>query len=144
VVPREEGVPDAARDGRVGGERLVEGGLVLPAVTGLERLVEEAGAINERTKLIGGGAVAGDLVLRRAEVGHGACARSGRRAGRRRWKRFAGLRRWRTLTRPANLEIIPRTIFACSLTFQLYFSATNLQVDRRRPPSPFGPSSAET
>jgi len=71
VEPREEGVPDAGRDGGVRGERLVEGELLLPAVPGLERLVEEAGAVDERTQLVGGGAVAGDLVLRRAEVGHG-------------------------------------------------------------------------
>ena len=31
VEPREEGMTDAARDGRVSGERLVEGGLVTTA-----------------------------------------------------------------------------------------------------------------
>jgi hypothetical protein len=64
VEPGEEGVSDAGRDGGVGEERLIEGDLVLPTVTGLERLVEEAGAVDERAQLAGGGAVAGDLVLR--------------------------------------------------------------------------------
>jgi hypothetical protein len=44
---------------------------VLPAVPGLERLVEEAGAVYDWAQFAGGGAVACDLVLRRAEVGHG-------------------------------------------------------------------------
>ena len=48
VEPGEEGVSDAGWDGGVGGERLIEGDLVLPTVAGLERLVEEAGAVDER------------------------------------------------------------------------------------------------
>ena len=65
VEPREEGVPDAGRDGGVGGEGLVEGALLLPAVPGLERLVEE---VDEPAELVDGGAVACDLALGRAEV----------------------------------------------------------------------------
>ena len=65
VEPGEEGVSDAGRDDGVGGECLIEGDLVLPTVAGLERLVEEAGAVDERAQLAGGGTVAGDLVLRR-------------------------------------------------------------------------------
>jgi hypothetical protein len=88
VEPGEEGVSDADRDGGVGGERLIEGDLVLPTVTGLERLVEEAGAVDERAQLAGGGAVTGDLVLRWVEVGHGMGTMGARGDGWRWWKRW--------------------------------------------------------
>jgi hypothetical protein len=88
VEPGEEGVSDAGRDGGVGGERLIEGDLVLPTVAGLERLVEEAGAVDERAQLAGGGAVADDLVLRRVEVGHGMGTMGARGDGWRWWKRW--------------------------------------------------------
>jgi hypothetical protein len=112
VVPREEGVPDAARDGRVGGERLVEGGLVLAAVVGLERLVEEAGAVDERAEIVGGGAVAGHLVLRRAEVGHGACAGS-ERLGTTVVEGVRGVRTLEDFNEICESEIMSRPVFNC-------------------------------
>jgi hypothetical protein len=112
VEPREEGVPDAARDGRVGGERLVEGGLVLAAVVGLERLVEEAGAVDERAEIVGGGAVAGHLVLRRAEVGHGACAGS-ERLGTTVVEGVRGVRTLEDFNEICESEIMSRPVFNC-------------------------------
>ena len=89
VEAREEGAPDPGRDGRVRGERGVEGGLVLPALPGLEGLVEEPLAVDERAQLVGGRAVPRHLVLRRAQVGgHG-----GGGGGGGGWWRWRGIRR---------------------------------------------------